>query len=80
MLVYVKTWSVRCTIWNHIAVVSVVLVLVFFMDYTTRRVDETASEWSYKNQLFGFELAGNSSYPSSSYRGSTVHYKSRLVC
>ena len=29
MLVYVKTWSVRCTIWNHIAVVSVVLVLVF---------------------------------------------------
>ena len=28
MLVYVKTWSVRCTIWNHIAVVSVVLVLV----------------------------------------------------
>ena len=29
MLVYVKTWSVRCTIWNHIAVVSVVLVWVF---------------------------------------------------
>ena len=29
MLVYVKTWSVRCSNWNHIAVVSVVLVLVF---------------------------------------------------
>ena len=33
-----------------IKLLSVVLVLAFFTDYTTRRTNEMTSEWNYKHQ------------------------------
>ena len=43
-------WSVCCTNWNQIDVVLTSVNFSVFTDFTKRKANGMASEWSYKNQ------------------------------